>query len=118
MAQLHFNLAVLTGLDINQGLDISETLQASAQAENNMNPYLEKALANRAELKGLSLRKEQAGTSLKLAKGDFLPTLSAGANYNYDQPNQRLFPNQPVFTGTWDLGVFLNWNISDRKSVV
>jgi len=112
MAQLHFNLAVLTGLDINQGLDISETLQASAQAENNMNPYLEKALANRAELKGLSLRKEQAGTSLKLAKGDFLPTLSAGANYNYDQPNQRLFPNQPVFTGTWDLGVFLNWNIS------
>ncbi|OAQ38472.1 hypothetical protein A5893_13685 [Pedobacter psychrophilus] len=113
IAQIKFNLTILTGLNPNQGLDISETLPASAQAENNLNPYIEKALANRAELKGLTLRKEQAGTGLKLAKGDFLPTLTAGANYNYDQPNQRQFPNQPVFTGTWNIGAFLNWNISN-----
>jgi outer membrane protein len=111
-AQLKFNLAVLTGLDFNKEIDISETLPESAQAENNLNPYLQKALINRAELKGLSLRKEQANTSLKLAKTDYLPTFSAGGSYNYDQPNQRLFPNQAVFTGTWNAGVFLNWNIS------
>ncbi len=112
IAQLKFNLAVLTGLNFNQGVDISETLPASTQPESDLNPYLQKAIANRAELKGLSLRKEQASTSLKLAKADYLPTLSASGSYNYDQPNQRLFPNQAVFTGTWNVGVFLNWNIS------
>lgn len=110
---LKYNLSVLTGLDKKTEIDISETLPNTEQESDNLNQYLEKAYQNRAELKGLSLRKEQANIASKIAQSNFLPTIGASGAVNYDMPNQRVFPNVASLTGTWNVGISLNWNLTD-----
>ena len=110
---LKYNLSILMGLDTKTEIDISETLPNMEQKDNNLNQYLEKAFQNRSELKGLLLRKEQANIGSKIARTNFLPTLMAGGTVNYDMPNQRVFPNMTSLTGTWNIGISLNWNLMD-----
>ncbi len=40
-----------------------------------------------------------------------LPSLSASFNLNYDNPNQRIFPQTARFTATWDATVALQYSI-------
>ncbi|MBC8033249.1 MAG: TolC family protein [Chitinophagaceae bacterium] len=110
---LKYNLCLLTGLDTKTAIDVPDALPVIIQQGDSLDQYLEKAVKNRAELKGLSIRKEQATVGLKISRSNYLPTLSVGGTVNYDQPNQRLFPNQATITGTWNAGVFLNWNLTD-----
>jgi outer membrane protein len=112
-ALLNYNLCTLTGLDTKNTILVPETLPKTIQEDDSFEQYLEKAMKNRPELKGLSIRKEQADIGLKLTKTNTLPTISAGANVNVDLPNQRLFPNEAKFTPTWNIGVFFNWNLTD-----
>jgi outer membrane protein len=113
---LKYNLITLMGLDSKTEIDIPETLPNLEQEDANLNSYLEKAIQNRAELKGLSIRKDQANIAQKITQSNFLPTLSALGSVNYDMPNQRVFPNIASLTGTWNIGVSLNWNLTDLYS--
>jgi outer membrane protein len=110
---LKYNLITLTGLDTKTEIDIPETLPNTENESDNFDLFLEKAFKNRAELKGLFIRKEQANVVQKIAKSNFLPTLSALGSVNYDMPNQRVFPNVASLTGTWNVGVSLNWSLTD-----
>ncbi len=110
---LKYNLCILTGLDTKNNFDIPDTLPAAVQQQDGLDQYLEKALKNRAELKGLSIRREQAFMGAKISKSNYLPTISAGGSINYNQPEQRVFPNQEKLTGTWNVGVFFSWNLTD-----
>ena len=110
---LKFNLSLLTGIDTKTEIDITDTLPIATQTDATMDDYLTLALNNRPELKALNIRQQQANLGLKLTQSNFLPVLSAGGKVNYDMPNQRVFPNQASITGTWDVGVFLNWNLSE-----
>jgi outer membrane protein len=110
---LKYNLCVLTGLDTQASIDIPETLPSTEPQVDGLDQYLQNAFKNRAELRGLDVRKEQANVNMKLTKTNTLPTLSAGGSVNVDLPNQRLFPNEAKFTPTWNIGVFLNWNFTD-----
>jgi outer membrane protein TolC len=40
-----------------------------------------------------------------------MPTINAVGNGVYSNPNQRVFPMEAKFKGTWDVGVSLSWNI-------
>ena len=110
---LKYNLCVLTGLDPKTIIDVPDTLPTAEQNKGDLAEYLNNALKNRAELKGLAIRKEQATVGLKLSKSNFMPTLSAGGSVNVDMPNQRIFPNEAKLTGTWNIGLFLSWNLTD-----
>lgn len=110
---LKYNLSILAGLDPTTEIDIPETLPNIEQEGDNLNSYLVKALKNRAELKGLFIRKEQANLGQKIVQSNIFPTLSAFGNVNYDMPNQRVFPNIASLTGTWNVGIALNWNLTD-----
>jgi outer membrane protein len=110
---LKFNLITLTGLDPKSDIDIPDTLPNLEQEGDNLNTYLEKALQNRAELRSLAIRKEQANLAQKIAQSNFLPTLAASGSVNYDMPNQRVFPNVASLTATWNVGVALSWNLTD-----
>ena len=110
---LKFNLCLLTGIDPKTSIDISNILPITNQTDASMDDYLTLALNNRPELKALNVRQQQANLGLKMTQSNVKPTLSAGGKVNYDMPNQRVFPNQANITGTWDVGVFLNWNLSE-----
>jgi outer membrane protein TolC len=40
-----------------------------------------------------------------------MPTVSAVGNGYYNNPNQRIFPQENNFKATWDVGVSVSWNI-------
>jgi outer membrane protein len=105
------NLSILTGL--NTTIDIPEELPSNAVQNITLENAVADALKNRNEIKGLSIREEQATIAKKITNSNYLPTLSGIGSYNYDQPNMRVFPNQETFTGTWYAGVSLNWNLTD-----
>ncbi len=110
---LNYNLCLLTGLETTTKIELPETLPLRESQLDSQELFTGKALSNRPELKGLGIRQKQADLARKITYSNYLPTLSAGGRLNYDMPNQRLFPNEAKITGTWDVGVFFNWNISE-----
>ncbi len=113
ISQLAYNLCLLTGLPTNTDIDIPPSFPQNNKEKLGIDYFMSQTLANSRELKALSIRQNQADLGLRVAQDNYLPTVSVGGKVNYDQPNQRLFPNRAVLTGTWDIGIFLNWNISD-----
>ncbi len=109
---IKYNMCLLTGLDTKTNVDIPDILPNNTKQNSLLDDYIAVALKNRPELKGLNIRQRQADLGLKLSKSDYLPTASFGGNVNYNQPEQRVFPNRAELTGTWNAGVFLAWNIS------
>jgi len=79
----------------------------------NADEYEKDALDNRMELKADNARTSAAQTGIKIAKSGLMPTLGAGADFNYANPNQRYFPVLNSFEPTWDAGLSLRWNISN-----
>ena len=49
---------------------------------------------------------------MKSAQSAYFPTVNAGFNFYYNNPNQRVFPQTAKFKETWDAGISLNWNLS------
>jgi len=71
------------------------------------------ALARRLELRALdetiySLKQVEAATA-----AGYFPRIDAFGDATYANPNQRIFPSSPVWTGTWDAGVRLSWTLND-----
>jgi len=110
---LNFNLCIYTGLPINTTLELPELPENNAVVNTEMDSYIAEALSNRLELKSIKAYTEAAEVGLKLARSNYLPTLSAIASGNYNMPEQRVFPNQPKFKPTWFLGVNMNWSLSE-----
>jgi outer membrane protein len=110
---LNYNLCILMGIDPQTKLEIPEKLNLITSEVASNEQFINKAIANRPELKSFGIRQQQADLATKITHANYLPTLSAGGRINYDLPNQRLFPNEAKYTGTWDVGLFLSWNISE-----
>jgi outer membrane protein TolC len=68
---------------------------------------------NRLEVRALD---ESAGAlreQAKVARAGNLPRLDAFGDVISANPNQRIFPAQPRFDTTWDVGVQLTWSPND-----
>jgi outer membrane protein len=78
-----------------------------------LNSLVERAQAQRPELKAMEYRVKAGEESITAAKAGWWPQVFLSANYNYNRPNQRIQPLQDIFKDTWDvtLGVSLDlWN--------
>jgi outer membrane protein TolC len=75
---------------------------------------IKNALSMRPELKAADIRISASKRMLKMTRGIYSPVLSAGFNYYYSKPNQRVFIEDQVrFHDSWDIGVRLSWNITN-----
>lgn len=113
ISALNFNLCIYTGLPTNTTFELPELQENEVVVNANLDTYIAEALSNRLELKSIKVSSEAAEVGLKLAKSNYLPTISAIASANYNLPEQRVFPNQPKFKPTWFVGVNLNWSLSE-----
>jgi outer membrane protein len=52
------------------------------------------------------------------AAAGLYPTLAVVGDYTYANPNQRIFPPSAVFTGTWELGVQLSFDVGGLPSTL
>lgn len=107
----NFNMAMALAEPTDTEYAIDTTLTTSTDTAP-LAEYLAEALKNRAEINALGMRREAALIGQKIVAANRLPTLSAGGSYDYNRPNMRVFPNRPEFKGTWNLGVFLSFDIA------
>jgi outer membrane protein len=71
------------------------------------------ALANRPEAKAINRRVEMGKDLVGAAKSGWLPQVALVANYDYMRPNQRIQPLKDEAKATWDVGVYLTYNLWD-----
>ncbi len=68
------------------------------------------AAQQRLELKVLSENEHALRDQAALTSAGNYPRLDATASAQYSNPNQRFFPQEDKFRGTWDAGVVLSWS--------
>lgn len=107
-----FNLAVALNVPTDTQFEI-DTAEIEQGPAGTLADHLLEAVQHRSELKVLGVRREAALIGQKLVQTSRLPTLSWGGSYDYNRPNFREFPNRPAFRGTWQLGAFLTFDLSN-----
>ena len=68
------------------------------------------ASLQRLELKVLAENEQALRDQAALTRAGNYPRLDATASAQYANPNQRFFPQEDKFRGTWDAGVVLSWS--------
>jgi outer membrane protein len=68
------------------------------------------ASQQRLELKVLAENEQALRDHAALTSAGNYPRLDANASAQYASPNQRFFPQEDKFRGTWDAGVVLSWS--------
>jgi outer membrane protein TolC len=78
----------------------------------------EQALSRRLELRSLDEAVVSLRKSKLVAEAGYAPRVDAFLDGTYANPNQRIFPASPVWTGTWDAGVRLSWTLNDTFTTI
>jgi outer membrane protein TolC len=71
---------------------------------------IREAAQQRLELKVLTENEHALRDQASLTSAGNYPRLDATASAQYANPNQRFFPQEDKFRGTWDAGVVLSWS--------
>jgi len=107
-----YNLSITLGLPDSTRYELSESELKPSISLKAAGDYLSDALVNRSDLKATDRRIGAAILGVKSSTGNYYPSINLGANYYYSNPNQRVFPQESSFKGTWDAGITLTWNLS------
>jgi outer membrane protein len=70
---------------------------------------LREAVQQRLELKTLTESEQALREQASLARAGNYPRLDAQGTAQYANPNQRIFPQEDKFRGTWDASLVLSW---------
>ena len=111
-------LTSLVGLPLDADVELTTSpesqaarLPAPADAED-ASP-VERALANRPEIRSADLRVEASEWGVKAARSGFYPQVFLAGNFYYLRPNPRFLPALDAFKGTWDLSVSVSFDLWD-----
>ncbi len=107
----NFNLDLMLGLPTATRIEVDKKMLFEEKTTSELTSYLAMT-DSRPDLAAADLRRKATEKSVDIAKGAMLPTISVGGNAYLNNPNQRVFPQQDAFKGTWDLGVQFSYNIS------
>lgn len=72
-----------------------------------------RALGERGELKALTELIEAQESFRSAARAGMYPRLAVQGNWDYANPNQRVFPQTPEFRSSWDVSAVLSWSPND-----
>ena len=96
--------------------EVGETVIGEApkvSGADNLNALWAEAASARLEIKALDQGSESLREQAKVARAGNIPRLEVFGDLIYANPNQRVFPLQQVFRGTWDVGVALSYSPND-----
>ncbi len=97
-----------SGAEYDVGENILAPLPALAGTASEEAAYRE-AVSQRLELKGLYENEHAIRDQAALTSAANYPRLDAAASAQYANPNQRYFPQEDKFRGTWDASLVLSW---------
>ncbi|HEX4451597.1 MAG TPA: TolC family protein [Kofleriaceae bacterium] len=109
--QLRVMLQVPDAQPLAIGEDIRKDVSAPAarQLDEMMGHVTAHRLDYLAIVQGIDARVKQNEAEVP----NYLPKVSAFGVADYANPNQRIFPQEDKFTGTWAVGVQATWNLND-----
>jgi outer membrane protein TolC len=109
--QLRILLSVPEGDKLSIGEDIRKDITApgAVALDELMNHVAEHRLDLKAIIEGIDARDRQR----KAEVANYLPKLSLFGVADYANPNQRIFPQEDKYTGTWSVGAQVTWNLND-----
>jgi outer membrane protein TolC len=115
--ELQLRLAIGAGDD--EPLAIGEDVRvAPAGEELPANPQLvAEARGRRLEGKALAAASHAIERALAGSKVGALPRVDVFGQASYDNPNQRIFPQDDSFKLTWAAGVQVSWSLNDYLAV-
>ena len=108
----NFNLNLMLGLPTDTKIELDKNGLFPEITLSDLGTYL-KNIDSRPDIAATDLRRQATAKTVDIAKGGLFPTISVGANAYMNNPNQRVFPQQDNFKGTWDLGVTLTYNFTN-----
>jgi outer membrane protein len=79
----------------------------------NLQAMIEEAERQRYEMKAFAASTESLEYAIKTTRAGYYPRLDGFAEATYANPNQRFFPLEPVFNGSWSAGISLSWVLND-----
>jgi outer membrane protein TolC len=109
-------LVSLIGLPLDADIDLTTSVESRASripakaGEGDGDP-IERALAQRPEIKSAEFRIKASEMGVKAVRSAFLPQVYLSGNYYYLRPNPRILPSLDRFKGTWDVGVSVSFDI-------
>jgi outer membrane protein TolC len=109
--QLRILLQIPAGQQLAIGADVMH--EPADPVNETMVALQEQAMAKRLEIRALDETELSLKETVSVARAGYLPRLDAFADATMANPNQRIFPSQNHFDGTWDAGVRLSWTLND-----
>ncbi len=103
----------LTGIPLGTVFAIQETVDSRPTPELNPGVLLQEAYAARPELLALAHMVDAADAMARIEAAALLPSVGAQFRYQYDRPNQRIYPMVDEYDGTWDVSIGLRWTVFD-----
>ena len=107
----NFNMDLMLGLPTDTRIDLDDKTISEQKDLTGLESYL-KSIDTRPDLAAADLRRQATIKNVDIARGAYFPIVSIGGNLFYNNPNQRVFPQQDAFKGTWDFGVQLSYNLT------
>ena len=105
------NLNNVIGLPLSTDTQVQSDVTVEDDTVPDIDQLTEEAMENRAELKALDFQLQAGESSITLAQSNWYPQVYLSGDYYYSRPNQRIFPAEDKFNGTWDVSVGLSWDI-------
>jgi OMF family outer membrane factor len=96
-------LCAAMGTDMGQDLTAGDPLRPVATISG---PSSERPEVVQARAQAASAEEQSAAS-----RSGFQPQIAASAEYDYADPNQRVFPNRDQMDGSWRVGISANWNL-------
>jgi len=83
-----------------------------------LDDMVSEAMSQRYELRSLEANAEAVDYAFRANRANYFPRIDAFANAEYANPNQRFFPQQDEWNGSWAVGVSLTWIVNDTVFAV
>ena len=114
--QIRIALALPVGKALAIGVDV---LHAPAEPSTvQLAALQDEALARRLEIRALDETEHSLKKQVSLARAGYFPRIDGFAEGQYQNPNQRVFPQSDEFRFTWNAGVRLSWTINDTLTAI
>ena len=114
--QLRILLLIPAGQPLAIGADVMH--EDVAPMTESLAALQDQAMAHRLEIRALDETELSLKETVSLARAGYLPRIDAFADATMANPNQRFFPAQNKFNGTWDAGVRLSWTLNDTFTAI
>ena len=101
----------VVGLPLSSNISVQTDVSIIEEPVSDLDQLIKEAMENRPELKAMDFQLKAGESGITLAESNWYPQIYLTGNYYYSRPNQRIFPAEDKFNGTWDVGVGLSWDI-------